>query len=91
LVHGNGGQLVYSAPHINYNAAMAKAPFLMRIYASGLQIEADRRDELYDRAKAIVLEYSQHRDRERAAEDIAKLGATIEEFRFLARAIDNVL
>src|SRR5688572_23811814 len=69
---------------------MTKAPFLMRIYASGLGIQPSRRDELYSAARLVVAAYSEHRDRERAAGGVAALGGTVEEFRFLARVIDNV-
>lgn len=70
---------------------VAKAPLLLRIYASGLALPPERRDELWDAASGIVANYERTRDREIAASTMAYLSRDMSELRLLTRAVDKVL
>ena len=70
---------------------MAKATLILRLHAWGLGIAPARRDELYHWADVIVRGYSQHRDHEQAALEIATACEDEIEITFVCLAVGRLL
>ncbi len=70
---------------------MERVPFILRLHASGLNISPSRRDELYVATQRLVVDYSQHRDGEKAGIEMGSIGNSVEELRLISRSMDKIL